>query len=145
MKAALLDANLLVALLWPEHEGHEKVQNWFKQHSSAGWATCPFTEAAFVRIVSNPAFSVSATTPEEARKLLKEVVGHSDHEFWPANIDYNMAVSPFADRIIGHKQVPDAYLLGLAIHHRGSLATLDRGINHLLPDGLQRRGFVTLV
>ncbi len=145
MKAALLDANILVALLWPEHESHEKVQNWFKQHASEGWATCPFTEAAFVRIVSNPAFSASATTPQEARKVLEEAVGHPEHKFWPADIDYNKAVSLFADRIIGRRQVPDAYLVGLAIHHRGSLATLDRGVSQLLPEGLQRRGYVTLV
>jgi toxin-antitoxin system PIN domain toxin len=145
MKTALLDVNILVALLWPEQENHEKVQNWFKRHSCEGWATCPLTEAAFVRIVSNPAFSAAAVTAEEARKVLKDTVGHPQHEFWPADIDYSEAVGLFADRIIGHKQVPDAYLLGLAIHHRGSLTTMDRGIMHLLPDKLQRRGFVTLI
>jgi predicted nucleic acid-binding protein len=28
----------------------------------------------------------------------------------------------------GHQQITDAYLLALAIHHRGKLATLDQGI-----------------
>jgi predicted nucleic acid-binding protein len=31
----------------------------------------------------------------------------------------------------GHRQITDAYLLGLAIHNKGKLATLDRGIRHL--------------
>jgi predicted nucleic acid-binding protein len=31
----------------------------------------------------------------------------------------------------GYRQITDAYLLGLAIHNKGKLATLDRGIRHL--------------
>ena len=144
MRVGLLDVNVLIALLWPEQENHEKVQNWFKRHFAEGWATCALTEAAFVRIVSNPAFSPAAVAPEEARKLLKDNVAHPNHEFWPAAIGYSEAVSPFAGRI-GHKQVADAYLLGLAIHQQGRLVTMDRGILHLLPDSLQRRGLLTLI
>lgn len=32
------------------------------------------------------------------------------------------------DRIVGHQQITDAYLLALAMHHRSKLATLDKGI-----------------
>ena len=32
------------------------------------------------------------------------------------------------DRIVGHPQITDAYLLALAMHHRSKLATLDKGI-----------------
>jgi predicted nucleic acid-binding protein len=39
---------------------------------------------------------------------------------------------------MGHRQVTDAYLLGLAIHHKGRLVTLDRGVPALLaPDSPQ--------
>jgi hypothetical protein len=38
---------------------------------------------------------------------------------------------PFAHRILGHQQVSDAYLLGLAIKENGVLVTFDRGIKYL--------------
>ncbi len=36
--------------------------------------------------------------------------------------------------MLGHRQVTDAYLLGLAFRHGGALATLDRRMEALLPD-----------
>jgi hypothetical protein len=36
---------------------------------------------------------------------------------------------------VGHQQVTDAYLVGLAIHHKGRLVTLDQSIVAMLgPD-----------
>ena len=55
MKGWLLDTNLLIALLWPSHERHDLALKWFTRHRAKGWATCPFTQAGFVRIVANPA------------------------------------------------------------------------------------------
>ena len=145
MKAALLDVNVLVALLWPAQESHAKVHTWFKRRFSERWATCPLTQAAFVRIVSNPAFSPSAVSPGEATQALKKSLAHPNHEYWLADVSYLEAIEPFGSQIVGHKQVSDAYLLGLAIHHGGSLVTMDRGIVELLPAKMQQRGLVTLV
>ena len=75
MTAFLLDVNVLIALMWPAHEGHARVQHWFRRNSRGGWATCPLTQAAFVRIIANPAFSPDAVTPQEATKLLSERTG----------------------------------------------------------------------
>jgi len=44
------------------------------------------------------------------------------------------ATEPFAARMVGHQQITDAYLLGLAIHHKGKLVTLDRATLSLFPD-----------
>src|SRR5262249_55806780 len=66
MTVFLLDANALIALAWPAHEAHLRVQQWFARSAKEGWATCPLTQAAFVRIISNPAFSPDAVTPREA-------------------------------------------------------------------------------
>ncbi len=61
MKAGfLLDVNVLIAMAWPTHRAHEKVQEWLARHAREGWATCPLTQTAFVRILSNPAFSPKA-------------------------------------------------------------------------------------
>ena len=131
MGAFLLDANVLIALAWPEHVFHETVGRWFVRHSADGWATCPFTQAAFVRVLSNPAFSVDALTPENALRVLESNLGLPGHHFWADSISVPDALRSIEGRLRGHQQITDAYLLGLAIHHRGRLATLDKGIEAL--------------
>jgi toxin-antitoxin system PIN domain toxin len=128
MAAFLLDANVLIALAWPEHEFHEKVGRWFARHSRSGWATCPITQGAFVRILSNPAFSPNALSLANALRVLETNLSLADHEFWPDSISVPEAVGVMGARLRGHQQITDAYLLGLALHHRGKLATLDEGI-----------------
>ena len=49
MKPALLDVNVLVALLWPAYEFHGTAQRWFARNSRHAWVTCPFTQADFPR------------------------------------------------------------------------------------------------
>jgi toxin-antitoxin system PIN domain toxin len=124
----LLDANVLIALAWPEHVFHKMAGRWFVRHSASGWATCPFTQAAFVRVLSNPAFSVNALTPENALRVLESNLLLPGHQFWTDSISVPEALRSIEGRFKGHQQVTDAYLLGLAIHHRGKVATLDRGI-----------------
>ena len=145
MTAFLFDVNVLIALMWPAHEGHAQVQHWFSRNAREGWATCPFTQAAFVRILSNPAFSPDAVTPREAVKVLTGNLKHPSHRFWADAISLAQAVEPFDDRLIGHKQVSDAYLLGLAIYKKGKLVTLDRSVLALLPERSPQRELVTVL
>jgi uncharacterized protein len=135
MSGFLLDVNVLVALCWPEHEFHEAVQDWFARNVRKGWATCPLTQAGFVRIVSNPAFSPRAVPPVEALRALSVSLQHPAHQFWPDDVMVTDALATFGKRLIGHRQVTDAYLLGLAIKKRGKLATLDRSVGELLGRG----------
>ena len=133
MTAFLFDVNLLIALMWPAHEDHNRAQQWFAHKASHSWATCPFTQAAFVRIVANPAFSPDAVSPVEAAGLLAYNLKHQNHQFWTDEITLSQAIEPFSNRLSGHQQVTDAYLLGLAIHKNGKLATMDRAVTALLP------------
>jgi toxin-antitoxin system PIN domain toxin len=141
----LLDVNVLIAAIWPTHESHSTVQQWLGRHVRDGWATCPLTQAAFVRIVSNPAFSPNALTPRDALALLEANLRHAAHHFWEDEISFLAAVEPFAEKLVGHQQVSDAYLLGLAIHKKGRLATLDKGVLALLPAGSPFRDSVLLI
>jgi hypothetical protein len=50
------------------------------------------------------------------------------HHFWPDSISVPEALKKVEGRLTGHRQTTGAYLLGLAMHHRGKLATLDKGI-----------------
>ena len=131
MSAYLLDTNLLIALLWPSHERHESARCWFEQARGSGWATCPVTQSGFVRIVSNPAFSRDAVTPGEAIQVLTANTAAKDHRFWPDDVALAEAAAFAGNRLIGHNQITDAYLLGLAVRKRGKLATLDGGIASL--------------
>jgi uncharacterized protein len=128
MKGYLLDTNLLIALLWPSHVGHDRALKWFTRHRDRGWATCPITQAGFVRIVSNPAFSRDAVQPREAIQVLSANTAAKDHSFWPDDLPVAEAVGFAGVRLMGHQQLTDAYLLGLAMRRRGVLATLDQSI-----------------
>jgi toxin-antitoxin system PIN domain toxin len=141
----LLDVNVLVAMAWPTHRAHEKVQEWLTRHAREGWATCPLTQTAFVRIVSNPAFSPNALTPGDALALLRANLGHPAHRFWADDVSFVQALEPFSPRLTGHQQVTDAYLLGLAIHKKGRLATMDRGVRTLLPDKSPEGDFLIVI
>jgi toxin-antitoxin system PIN domain toxin len=128
MKAYLLDVNVLLALSWPDHQFHDRVQDWFGRHGAKAWPTCPMVQAGFVRILSNPAFSKRAVTPKEAVDALASNIRHPGHQFWADDISLVAGLGNLGRPIIGHNQVTDAYLLALAVHHRGKLATLDRGM-----------------
>src|SRR5262245_3727224 len=113
-------------MIWPAHEAHAKVQHWLSKRGAERWASCPMTQAAFVRIVSNPAFSPNALTPANALALLRANLQHPDHEFWGDEIRFTEAVDLAQVKPVRHQQITDAYLLGLAVHRKGKFVTLDR-------------------
>lgn len=131
MSAYLLDVNVLVATAWPQHSAHVAVQKWLARHADEGWATCPFTETGFVRIISNPAFSKDALSLKQALSLLAANLARPRHEFWPDTLTLNEALTKVAV-ITGHNQITDAYLLGLAISRKGILVTLDKSAASLV-------------
>jgi len=128
----LLDANVLIALAWPAHVSHSIAHKWFDKHAHRVWATCPLTECAFVRAISNPAFSLDALTPQSAIELLTANIKHPTHQFWTDDIGLAQALRHGDRRLTGHQQVTDAYLLGLAIHYKGKLATFDQGLGSMV-------------
>ena len=52
----LLDVNVLIALVDPTHVANERAGDWFAENCRNGWATCPITQNAVIRIVGNPAY-----------------------------------------------------------------------------------------
>jgi toxin-antitoxin system PIN domain toxin len=141
----LLDVNILLPLFWPPHENHRRIQEWFQRHSANGWATCPFTETAFLRLVSNPQFSPDSVTPMHAETVLAAGLKHPNHHFWPDDLSVSDAIAPLRRNLVGHRQITDAYLLGLVIFRRGKLVTLDAGITSLLPREIPARSVVELL
>jgi toxin-antitoxin system PIN domain toxin len=132
VSVGLLDINVLIALAWPSHVHHAHAHAWFARHSADGWATCPLTQLAFVRISSNPKIISEAVQPQQALKVLSQIVAHAHHVFWGDDLPLSDHRIPIA-HIMGHRQVTDAYLLALAIRNRGRLVTLDESISSLVP------------
>jgi toxin-antitoxin system PIN domain toxin len=132
VRTCLLDVNVLVALHLPAAEHFDRVDAWFSKLGRGGFATCAITEAGFVRVLTQQ----SLYTPDpirlsEARFSLGIFLQSRGHHFWPMDIGYMEATASFEERAYGHQQVTDSYLLGLAIHHKGVLATMDRKIPHI--------------
>jgi toxin-antitoxin system PIN domain toxin len=125
VRAALLDVNVLLALAWPNHQHHAAAHRWLGAAAKRGWATCPLTELAFVRLSSNPSFTKDAVSPGDALQLLARMCKVAGHRSW-TELPPVSGLGDFS--LLGHRQVNDAYLLHVARHHQGQLATFDRRI-----------------
>jgi uncharacterized protein len=124
----LLDVNVLVALVDADHVHHEVAHDWFTDHGAESWATCPLTENGFIRVLSNPAYQGSELRPEAIVGLLRRFCGRAGHHAWGDVLSLRDSTVFDVSFVRGHRQVTDVYLLGLAHHMNGQLATFDRTI-----------------
>jgi toxin-antitoxin system PIN domain toxin len=127
MRPALLDVNVLIALIDPSHEFHDPAHEWFAGNRRFGWATCPITENACLRILSRPAYPYLGLTADEIRGILTKFCDHEGHSFWPDSVSL-LDSSRFDLAGAGSKDLTDLYLLGVAAARKGRLATFDRKI-----------------
>lgn len=142
---SLLDINLLMALASPSHVHHELAHRWFGGLGPEGWATCPITQSGFVRVSSNRHILPEPATPRDAVLLLREWIGQPGHVFWSDDVSIAQSDEFVLDRLVGHRQVTDAHLLALARRRGGRLATLDRSIASLVPDGVAPQDVLVMV
>ena len=126
---ALLDINVLIALVDPRHIHHEIAHQWFSNHAHDGWASCPITQNGFLRILSNPRYPNSPGGPSLVLPLLCRWLEHPQHVFWPDDLSWVSTNSLQGDKLLSHGQVTDSYLLALAVRHQGVLVTLDRRLS----------------
>lgn len=124
---ALLDVNVLIALLDANHIHHRTAVDWIERHADNGWASCPLTQNGCIRIMSQPGYPNPVPAAAVAERLA-EAAALPFHAFWPDDI--SLLTPGFIDwtRILGSRQVTDVYLLALAVRHEGRLATFDKGI-----------------
>ena len=145
MNGHLLDVSVLVALAWPNHVSHASAHEWFERHASQGWATCPMTQAGFLRVSSNPGIVTAAVSPREAHALLARMIGQPHHRFWPDDVSLDALPGEILASLVGHRQVTDAYLIALALAHQGRLVTFDRGIINLVPERSPVRKVIVVI
>lgn len=121
---ALLDVNVLIALLDAAHVGHGTASRWMARHIGDGWASCPITQNGCIRIMSQPAYPGAVAAAAVAARLA-EAAADSSHEFWPDDVSLLEPGAIDWQRVLGHRQVTDSYLLALAVRHRGRFVTFD--------------------
>ncbi len=114
----LLDANVLIALTVAEHEHHVAASEWAV--SIRSFALCPVVEGALVRFLVR--IGERATVAQEILRAL-----HADARcaVWPDELSY---ADVDLTGVAGHRQVTDAYLVGLATGRRARLASFDAGL-----------------
>ena len=124
----LLDANLLIALTHAAHIHHAEAHAWFAERPKRPWASCALTQLAFVRLTSIAQVVGEHITPEQAMQALAAMAAQPQHSYWAESPEPLTMATLNSAALVGHRQVTDAYLLGLAAHQRQCLATLDRGL-----------------
>lgn len=140
---ALLDVNVLIALLDAGHVHHALATHWLANHLEDGWASCPLTQNGCIRILSQSAYPNRAPAADVATRLA-EATRHPAHHFWP---DAVSLLSPGLldwGRLLTGRHITDAYLLALAVHNEGRFITLDQGIPLASVQGAQPRHLVVL-
>ena len=122
---ALLDANVLIALVVADHVHHDAAEEWFAG-SDGNFATCPSTEGSLLRLLIR-----EGQAAQDARAVLDAVRTSDRHEFWADSITYTDVP---LNGVLGHRQITDSYLAQLARTQRGRLATFDQGLAKLHAD-----------
>jgi len=121
----LLDVNVLLALAWPNHQFHAAATRRLESRQDR-WATCALTELGFIRLSSNPAAVSAAKTPVEAAALLAAMVKDPLHVYLKSlRAPSDKESIQVFEKILGTKQVTDAYLLRLARQYGARLTTFD--------------------
>ena len=124
---ALLDVNVLIALLDSDHLSHDAALSWFSKNAREGWASCPITQNGCIRIMSNAGYP----NPLPVRAVIERLADacrQDIHEFWPDELSLLDSEVVDSTRIHGPRQLTDIYLLALAVQHGGRLVTFDSGI-----------------
>lgn len=140
---ALLDINVLIALLDRAHVHHRRARAWLEANIRHGWASCPITQNGCVRIMSQPAYP-QAIAPGEAIARLRAATGTQYHTFWADDVSVLDAASVDAQRVHGPRPLTDLYLLALAVCHQGRFVSFDGGIARSAVHGARAEHLVVL-
>lgn len=140
----LADVNVLLALTQATHVMNEAAHRWLAGVIDSGgtWGTCGLTEAAFVRISTNPAFAGRDVSVREALTALEHIRAAPHHRFYadPTSLAHSRVD---LGALVGAKQVTDFHLVNLAASSDAVLATFDRRlVDSLAP---QDRRFTELI
>lgn len=124
---ALLDVNVLIALLDAAHVHHAEARRWLERNIVDGWASCPITQNGCIRVLSQAGYPGARPVALVAERLA-HAVSSAYHAFWPD--DVSLLDSRLLDpgKLLGPRQITDVYLLALSVRQGGRFVTLDRSV-----------------
>jgi toxin-antitoxin system PIN domain toxin len=130
----LLDVNVVIALIDPQHVHHDRAHRWFASRDAVPWHTSPTVQNGVVRVVSHPKYANSQPAPVVLASLAS-LVAHGDHVFLSDSVSL-LDSSVHTERLLASSQVTDTYLLHLAASNDAQLATFDtRIVTTAVPSG----------
>jgi toxin-antitoxin system PIN domain toxin len=122
---ALLDVNVVLALIDPRHAFHDAAHRWAAAPSE--WLLCPMVENGVLRVASSPRYATTLGSATVVRDVLQALRALPQVRFVPA--DVSLADDLLADPVaLTSARVTDLYLLALALRHDARLVTFDRRI-----------------
>ena len=140
---ALLDVNVLIALLDAAHVGHHTATRWLAENIDHGWASCPITQNGCIRVMSQPAYPGALAAAAVAERL-GDAARDPSHGFWVDDVSLLQPATIDWQRVLGHRQVTDSYLLALAVRHHGRFVTFDGRIDIAAVAGAKARHLAVL-
>jgi uncharacterized protein len=114
---ALLDINVLIALLDAAHVHHSLAARWMDGAIGQGW----------IRVMSQPAYPNSQPVAQVAARLA-EATRSRHHEFWGDSVDALQAPALHWPAVLTSRHVTDVYLLALALARGARFVTFDRHV-----------------
>jgi len=143
-RISLLDVNVLIALCDGRHQHHLVAAQWFVANAAVGWASCPLTQNGAIRIMSAPAYP-GARPVSQVLAQMQMLCASAHHHFWPDAVSLVKQGTLNPAHLLGHRQLTDAYLLALAVHHKGQFATLDGAMPTRAVQGAKADDVVRLI
>jgi len=126
MSRFLLDVNVLIALVDPDHVHHDPAHNWFVTLADAEWLTCPITQNGAVRVVSGPKYVNGPVRLADAVESLHSVIAKGSHLFVPDDLSILDDAHVKTTKLTSAAQITDTYLLALATSHDATFVTFDK-------------------
>lgn len=124
----LLDINVLIALMDPDHAFHQRAHAWWAAQPRA-WASCPLTENGLLRIMAASGYSNNARfTIQDIGQRLAHFANTTDHAFWPDSLTLRDTRHFRFAAMLSSRHLTDLYLLALAVDNQGCLITFDTHI-----------------
>jgi uncharacterized protein len=140
---ALLDVNVLIALLDAAHVHHSLTARWIDGAIDHGWASCPITQLGCIRVMSQPAYPNSQPVAQVAARLA-EATRNQHHEFWGDSLDALQAPALHWPAVLTSRHVTDVYLLALAVARDARFVTFDRHVPLAAVTGVAEKNLLVL-
>lgn len=128
-----LDNDVFFAALYEGHVAHDEARAWLDTNKPMGWAIAMETYLASLRLLMNPTILGRGILNG---KLARCVVETELDGPYPGEIliGSERPGADLFDRVTGHRQVMDFWLIQTARSHGYTLVTRDKALNRTWPE-----------